>query len=78
MDHDSLIRKIEELQNKEQHYRNLLDESMDPTFSVHNDGTYCYGTKRLPMEYANQPYRIVAPSAHRLHSYQDREQSASA
>ncbi len=45
MDHDKLIKKIEELQNSEQHYRALLDESMDPTFSFFDDGTYRYVNK---------------------------------
>lgn len=45
MDHDKLIRKIEVLQKSEQHYRVLLDESMDPTFSFFDDGTYRYVNK---------------------------------
>jgi PAS domain S-box-containing protein len=34
--------EIEEYRKSEQHYRLLLDESMDPTFSFYSDGTYRY------------------------------------
>ena len=34
--------KLEKLRNSEKHYRILMDESMDPTFSFYADGTYRY------------------------------------
>jgi len=37
-----LIRELEALKKSELHYRVLLDESMDPTFSFYPDGTYRY------------------------------------
>lgn len=39
---DTLIKKMEALKKSERHYRMLLDESMDPTFSFYPDGTYRY------------------------------------
>ena len=38
-------RELEQLRNSEKHYRLLLDESMDPTFSFYADGTYRYVNK---------------------------------
>ena len=37
--------ELEKLRNSERHYRLLLDESMDPTFSFYADGTYRYVNK---------------------------------
>jgi PAS domain S-box-containing protein len=37
--------ELETLRNSEKHYRLLLDESMDPTFSFYADGTYRYLNK---------------------------------
>jgi len=34
--------ELENLRNSEKHYRILMDESMDPTFSFYADGTYRY------------------------------------
>ena len=34
--------ELRELRRSEAHYRRLLDESMDPTFSFYRDGTYRY------------------------------------
>ena len=34
--------ELEQLRDSERHYRILLDESMDPTFSFYPDGTYRY------------------------------------
>lgn len=42
MDKEKLINEVEKLRNSERHYRILMDESMDPTFSFYPDGTYRY------------------------------------
>lgn len=42
MDKEELNNELEKLRNSERHYRLLLDESMDPTFSFYPDGTYRY------------------------------------
>ena len=42
MDKTDEINELEKLRNSERHYRLLLDESMDPTFSFYADGTYRY------------------------------------
>ena len=54
---EKLKRELEVLKKSEQHYRVLLDESMDPTFSFYPDGTYRYvngafaaGVGRIPNE----------------------------
>jgi hypothetical protein len=45
MNGDELIDEMKKLRNSETHYRILLDESMDPTFSFYPDGTYGYVNK---------------------------------
>jgi PAS domain S-box-containing protein len=42
MDMEELTSELEKLRNSEKHYRILMDESMDPTFSFYADGTYRY------------------------------------
>ena len=42
MDKEELNNELEKLRNSEKHYRILIDESMDPTFSFYADGTYRY------------------------------------
>lgn len=42
MDAEKLNFELEKLRNSEKHYRILMDESMDPTFSFYADGTYRY------------------------------------
>ena len=42
MDKEELNNELEKLRNSEKHYRILMDESMDPTFSFYADGTYRY------------------------------------
>ena len=42
MNKEELYYELEKLRNSEKHYRLLLDESMDPTFSFYADGTYRY------------------------------------
>lgn len=39
------IVESEKIRNRENHYRVLIDESMDPTFSFYPDGTYRYVNK---------------------------------
>ena len=45
MNKDELLDEIEKLRKSEKHYRSLMDESMDPTFSFYVDGTYRYVNK---------------------------------
>ena len=45
MDRKEEVNELENLRNSERHYRLLLDESMDPTFSFFADGTYRYVNK---------------------------------
>ena len=45
MDKNQIMIELEELRKSERHYRILLDESMDPTFSFYADGTYRYVNK---------------------------------
>jgi len=42
MDYEILKKEIAILKTSEKHYRILMDESMDPTFSFYRDGTYRY------------------------------------
>ena len=42
MDKEEINNELEKLRNSEKHYRILMDESMDPTFSFYADGTYRY------------------------------------
>ena len=42
MDKEEINNALEKLRNSEKHYRILMDESMDPTFSFYADGTYRY------------------------------------
>ena len=45
MDTKEETRELERLRKSEKHYRLLLDESMDPTFSFYADGTYRHVNK---------------------------------
>ena len=45
MDREELHNEMEKLRSSEKHYRVLLDESSDPTFSFYADGTYRYVNK---------------------------------
>ena len=45
MDKKDLSDEFERLRNSERHYRILMDESTDPTFSFFPDGTYRYVNK---------------------------------
>ena len=42
MDKQELNNELVKLRKSEKHYRMLMDESMDPTFSFYADGTYRY------------------------------------
>jgi len=42
MDTEEVNDELEKLRKSEKHYRILMDESMDPTFSFYADGTYRY------------------------------------
>jgi PAS domain S-box-containing protein len=42
VDKEELNSELEKLRNSEKHYRILMDESMDPTFSFYADGIYRY------------------------------------
>jgi PAS domain S-box-containing protein len=45
MDNGDLKKELDALRESERHYRVLLDESNDPTFSFYEDGTYRYANK---------------------------------
>ena len=45
MDHEALKQELDDLRESERHYRVLLDDSNDPTFSFFEDGTYRYANK---------------------------------
>ena len=45
MDEEKLKAELKQLRKSERHYRILMDESMDPTFSFYADGTYRYVNK---------------------------------
>jgi len=42
VDKEEVNNELEKLRNSEKHYRILMDESIDPTFSFYADGTYRY------------------------------------
>jgi PAS domain S-box-containing protein len=46
---EELKNELEKLRNSEKHYRLLMDESMDPTFSFYADGTYRYVNNSFAM-----------------------------
>lgn len=54
MDQENIKSKLDKIRNSEKHYRQLLDESMDPTFSFFPDGTYRYVNKAFAKG-ANKP-----------------------
>lgn len=56
---DELIKKVELLQESEKHYRVLLDESMDPTFSFYRDGTYRYVNKAFAQGVGKPSAKII-------------------
>ncbi len=59
MDHDELLEKYEQLKKSELHYRVLLDESMDPTFSFFSDGTYRYVNKAFADGVGKTKFEII-------------------
>jgi len=59
MDKDDLSNKWQMLQESEKHYRALLDESMDPTFSFFRDGTYRYVNKAFAKGVGKIPEEII-------------------
>lgn len=56
---DELIKKIQTLQDSEKHYRMLIDESMDPTFSFYRDGTYRYVNKAFAIGVGKTKKEII-------------------
>ena len=50
---------LKELQEKLNHYRTLLDESMDPTFSFYPDGTYRYVNRAFANALGMRPEEII-------------------
>ena len=54
MGRKEILDEIEKLRRSEEHYRTLLDESVDPTFSFYADGTYRYVNKAFAKG-ANKP-----------------------
>jgi len=56
---DDLEKELERLRESEQHYRNLLDESGDPTFSFYPDGTYRYVNQAFATGVGKTPKEII-------------------
>lgn len=51
--------EIQRLRESEQHFRTLLDESMDPTFSFYRDGTYRYVNRAFAEGVNHKPEDII-------------------
>lgn len=56
---EELIEELQLLRESERHYRTLIDESMDPTFSFYRDGTYRYVNKAFAMAIGKTPEKII-------------------
>jgi len=56
---DELIKELQMLRESEKHYRSLIDESMDPTFSFYEDGTYRYVNNAFAMGVGKTPGEII-------------------
>ncbi len=59
MDKDKLNNELEKLRKSERHYRILMDESMDPTFSFYADGTYRYVNNAFAMGVGKPMHEII-------------------
>lgn len=59
MDADKLNNELEKLRESERHYRILMDESMDPTFSFYADGTYRYVNNAFAMGVGKPMHEII-------------------
>ena len=59
MDTKEETRELERLRKSEKHYRLLLDESMDPTFSFYADGTYRYVNKAFAIGVGKPLHEII-------------------
>lgn len=59
MGQEEVINELQELRDSEEHYRILLDESMDPTFSFYRDGTYRYANKAFAVGVGKTPGEII-------------------
>ncbi len=56
---DGLEEELQLLRQSERHYRILIDESMDPTFSFYEDGTYRYVNKAFATGVGKTPEEII-------------------
>ena len=59
MDIEELKDELDKLRNSEKHYRILMDESMDPTFSFYADGTYRYVNKAFAQGVGKKSDEII-------------------
>ncbi len=59
MSRDLFNEELEQIKASEKHYRMLLDESMDPTFSFYPDGTYRYVNKAFAVGVGKTPQEII-------------------
>lgn len=59
MSDDTISMELHKLKESEKHFRILLDESMDPTFSFYPDGTYRYVNKAFADGLNKTPEQII-------------------
>lgn len=59
MDTEELISELNNIRKRAKHYRILMDESMDPTFSFYADGTYRYVNKAFANGVGKTPEDII-------------------
>ncbi len=59
MDNADLIDELNKLRESERHYRRLMDESSDPTFSFYPDGTYRYVNQAFARGVGRKPEEIM-------------------
>lgn len=72
MDAKKLYSELEKLRNSEKHYRILMDESMDPTFSFYADGTYRYVNKAFAKGVGRKVDEIIG---HKIWDVFDRDEA---
>lgn len=72
MDAEKLYLELEKLRNSEKHYRILMDESMDPTFSFYADGTYRYVNKAFAKGVGRKVDEIIG---HKIWDVFDRDEA---
>lgn len=59
MDTNELLEEIKRLKENENHYKTMMDESSDPTFSFYPDGTYRYVNKAFAVGTGHKQSDII-------------------